>query len=84
MTLVEAEGKEPATGEMSKRICVYCELECRKKEWPYFTEQDRVNNPNYCIYEQVWKDMKCMNKGRSWEETAAYIKKAKIELNEEA
>eukprot|EP00975_Prorocentrum_lima_P069060 12924065-Prorocentrum_lima.AAC.1 len=59
-------GKEPATAGRGKRICPSCELEFRKNEWSQLTEAERVNNPTYCIWEQVWSDMKSMNKGHYW------------------
>eukprot|EP00975_Prorocentrum_lima_P009878 2102582-Prorocentrum_lima.AAC.1 len=70
MTLAEAEGKVPATGKRGKRICRVCELECRKKEWSDFTDDQRASNPHYCTSGQVWRDMKSSTKGELWNNTA--------------
>eukprot|EP00975_Prorocentrum_lima_P025020 5252327-Prorocentrum_lima.AAC.1 len=52
MNLAQAVGKEPATRGRGKRICPFCELECRKNEWPQLTEAERAAKPNHCIWEQ--------------------------------
>eukprot|EP00975_Prorocentrum_lima_P031987 6716334-Prorocentrum_lima.AAC.1 len=58
-------------------------MECRLQDWPKFTEEERVANPNYCPYEQVMKDMKRANKGSHWKTMAGNINRAKRELQEE-
>eukprot|EP00975_Prorocentrum_lima_P070781 12934071-Prorocentrum_lima.AAC.1 len=39
-------------GDRGKRLCPWCELDLRWKEWPEMNEKERADNPNYCIWEQ--------------------------------
>eukprot|EP00975_Prorocentrum_lima_P028358 5959346-Prorocentrum_lima.AAC.1 len=52
MTLMEDEGTAPMTGRRGRRICPMCELRYRKEEWPKLREEEKVDNPNYCTFEQ--------------------------------
>eukprot|EP00975_Prorocentrum_lima_P062022 12883302-Prorocentrum_lima.AAC.1 len=46
-------------------------------------EEERANNPNYCVWEQVLMNMKNMNKGYFWKVMSTNIKRAKEELQQE-
>eukprot|EP00975_Prorocentrum_lima_P056752 11904395-Prorocentrum_lima.AAC.1 len=50
--VLDEEGRMPVLGDSGKRLCPWCELDCRWEEWPEFSEKERKEHPNYCLLEQ--------------------------------
>eukprot|EP00975_Prorocentrum_lima_P014116 2999535-Prorocentrum_lima.AAC.1 len=40
-TFTEEEGRKPVIGNSGRRLCPWCELDCRWEEWPQFSEKER-------------------------------------------
>ncbi len=80
----EETGKAPKTGKMAVRICVNCELEKRKEEWKTWSEEKRQTvGADYTQLTRVQKDMKKVNKGTTWNNTARALTQATKEVREE-
>eukprot|EP00975_Prorocentrum_lima_P016360 3467801-Prorocentrum_lima.AAC.1 len=44
------EGK--VCGIKGRRVCPWCELDLRRREWPEMSEEKRTENPDYCVWDQ--------------------------------
>ena len=80
----ELEKQTPKTGLTWKRICASCELQKRQQEWESRSEEQRAKvGPDYATEVRVIRDMKRVNKGKIWNETASQLIEATRQIKQE-
>ena len=77
MTFEEETGEKEKSGITWKRICATCELRKRQHEWTIWSDaQKDKEGEDYPTWARVIRDMKRVNKGKLWNDTAAHISEA--------
>ncbi len=84
-TYAESTGEAAKTGSASAgRVCTNCEVLLRREDWERMTEQQRTAaGEDYCDEVRVRKDMKSINKGQTWANTARSLVEARDEVKAE-
>ena len=84
-TYAESIGETAATGSKAMgRVCVECEARLRGEDWERMTDkQKEAAGTDYMTPERVRKDMKAVNKGKAWADTAKSLVQARDEVKGE-